>query len=568
MFSSVSAFIPELGAGVTDYASANAFSEYFAEYIAASFNGVHAVFWPVWSDTAMGALKTSKFYDMGFRSISYDEGLDILDRVIASDATVVLPVLGDGFDMQKAFSVSPRQLASEISEARKEKNCGTCDSLEKTVMEAISAETGIENIDYDDDFYDLGIDSIIMIDVMQVLEEKLDIVMDPAAFVDYPSIRKMSDYIRKNFEVGTQPAEQDISVETVREDIRSSVTSGDDQADKKKKIAVIGMACHFPKSENIQGFWENIVNGIDCISEIPSSRWDWREYYSDSHCKGKTISRWGGFIDNIELFDPGFFNISENDAIYLDPLVRQFLEVTAETFDDAGYTREEIAGRKISVIAGARSGPFSEKYHTDSAHSITGMGQNFIVAHVAQFLDLKGPAFTVDSACSSSLMSIHLGCRSILNGEAEMAVVGGTEILLDEKPYILLSSAKALSPDGKCYTFDERANGFVPGEGCGAVLLKEYESAVREGDKIYAVIEASAANNDGKTMGITTPNLKAQKEIILTALDKADIDPSTIGYVETHGTGTMIGDPIELKALSEVYSSFCDKKRYCAVGSV
>ena len=568
MFSSVSAFIPELGAGVMDYASANAFSEYFAEYIAASFNGVHAVFWPVWSDTAMGALKTSKFYDMGFRSISYDEGLDILDRVIASDATVVLPVLGDDFDMQKAFSVSPRQLASEIFEVRKEKSCGTSDSLEKTVMEAISAETGMEYIDYDDDFYDLGIDSIIMIDVMQVLEEKLDIVMDPAAFVDYPSIRKMSDYIRNNFEVETQPAEQDISVETVREDIRSSVTSGDDQADKKKKIAVIGMACHFPKSENIQGFWEKIVNGIDCISEIPSSRWDWREYYSDSHCKGKTISRWGGFIDNIELFDPGFFNISENDAIYLDPLVRQFLEVTAETFDDAGYTREEIAGRKISVIAGARSGPFSEKYHTDSAHSITGMGQNFIVAHVAQFLDLKGPAFTVDSACSSSLMSIHLGCRSILNGEAEMAVVGGTEILLDEKPYILLSSAKALSPDGKCYTFDERANGFVPGEGCGAVLLKEYESAVRDGDKIYAVIEASAANNDGKTMGITTPNLKAQKEMILTALDRADIDPSTIGYVETHGTGTMIGDPIELKALSEVYSSFCDKKRYCAVGSV
>lgn len=568
MFSSVSAFIPELGAGVTDYASANAFSEYFAGYIAANFKGAHAVFWPVWSDTAMGALKTSKFYDMGFRSISYDEGIDILDRVIASDAAAVLPVLGDDCDMQKAFSVSPRQFVSEVPEARKVKSFANCDSIEKTVMEAISAETGMENIDYDDDFYDLGIDSIIMIDVMQNLEEKLDIVMDPSAFVDYPSIRKMSDYIRNNFEIRTPSAEQDTSADTLREDIHSSVTNEKYQTDKKKKVAVIGMACHFPGSENIQRFWDNIVNGVDCISEIPSSRWKWRDYYSDRHCKGRTISRWGGFIENIELFDPGFFNIPENDAVYLDPLVRQFLEVTAETFDDAGYTREEIAGRKISIIAGARSGPFSEKYHTDSAHSITGMGQNFIVAHVAQFLDLKGPAFTVDSACSSSLMSIHLGCRSILDGEAEMAIVGGTEILLDEKPYILLSSAKALSPDGKCYTFDERANGFVPGEGCGAVLLKEYESAVHDGDKIYAVIEASVANNDGKTMGITTPNLKAQKDIIMTAIDRADIDPSTIGYVETHGTGTMIGDPIELKALSEVYSSFCDEKRYCAVGSV
>lgn len=568
MFSSVSAFIPELGAGVIDYASANAFLEYYAEYIANSFKGAHAVFWPVWSDTVMGALKTSKFYDMGFRSISYDEGLDILDRVLTSDAAVVLPVLGEGCDMRKAFSVCPRQLTLKVSEVREEKNSGGNDSLEKTVMNAISAETGMDNIDYDDDFYDLGIDSIIMIDVMQALEEKLEIVMDPAAFVDYPSIRKMSDYIKKNFEIEALSVEKAVESEILKEDICFPVSNEECLMNKKRKIAIIGMACHFPGSKNIQSFWDNIVNGRDCISEIPSSRWDWRDYYSDKPYEGKTISKWGGFIDNIDLFDPQYFNISESDAVYLDPLARQFLEVTAEIFDDAGYTREEIAGKKVSVIAGARSGSFSEKYHSDSAHSITGMGQNFIVAHVAQFLDLKGPAFTVDSACSSSLLSIHLGCKSILNGEAEMAIVGGTEILLDEKPYILLSSAKALSPDGKCYTFDERANGFVPGEGCGAVLLKEYDSAIRDGDKIYAVIEASVSNNDGRTMGITTPNLKAQKDLIMTALDKAGIDPSTIGYIETHGTGTMIGDPIELKALSEVYTSFSNKKRYCAVGSV
>jgi acyl transferase domain-containing protein len=174
----------------------------------------------------------------------------------------------------------------------------------------------------------------------------------------------------------------------------------------------------------------------------------------------------------------------------------------------------------------------------------------------------------VDTACSSSLTAIHLACQSLITKESSIALAGGVDILLDEKPYLLLSDGKALSPDGKCHTFDESANGFVPGEGAGAVLLKNLEQAVKDGDHIYAVIDASAINNDGHTMGITTPNPEAQREVIKAALKRGRISPDTISYIETHGTGTMIGDPIELRALNKVFTEFTQERQFCGVGSV
>ncbi|HET9279736.1 MAG TPA: polyketide synthase, partial [Flavitalea sp.] len=201
-------------------------------------------------------------------------------------------------------------------------------------------------------------------------------------------------------------------------------------------------------------------------------------------------------------------------------------------------------------------------------NTILGIAQNFIAAHASHFFNFKGPNMVVDTACSSSLSSLHLACQSLLLGESEIALAGGVDLLLNEKYYKILSEMGALSPDGKCHTFDEKANGFVPGEGCGVVLIKTLQRAIADGDQIYAVIEGSALNNDGYTMGVTTPNPEAQQAVIGEALMRARVEPDTIEYVEAHGTGTGIGDPIELKALTQCFQKNNEDFGYCGVGSV
>ena len=225
-----------------------------------------------------------------------------------------------------------------------------------------------------------------------------------------------------------------------------------------------------------------------------------------------------------------------------------------------------LSGRRVGVFAGARASRYAERISSPGKHSVTGVGQNFIAAFVSHVLDLRGPSLVLDSACSSSLAAVHLACQSLQSGDSELAIAGGVDLLLDEKPYLFLSAAHALSPDGRCRTFDEKANGFVPGEGVGCVLLKPLANALADGDPIYAVIEGSAINNDGHTLGITTPGVEGQVDVIERALLKADVAPSTISYIETHGTGTMIGDPIELRALSRVFAK--DPPSHCALGSV
>jgi polyketide synthase PksL len=334
------------------------------------------------------------------------------------------------------------------------------------------------------------------------------------------------------------------------------------------KVAVIGMACHFPGAPDKDTYWRNLAGGVNSIVEIPADRWDKHALYAPEYGKGKSISKWGGFIRDIDLFDAKYFRFSEEDAPYIDPLMRQFLEVSVDTLHDAGYTKKELSGRKVSVFVGSRAGLYAPHLDSVNRNGILGIGQNFIAAHASHFFNWKGPNLVVDTACSSALVAIHLACQSLFSGESEMALAGGVDILLDEKPYLLLSEGRALSPDGQCRTFDEKANGFVPGEGCGAVLLKLLDQAIADGDQIYAVIDSTAINNDGHTMGATTPNPEMQSAVIRDALRKGELNASTISFIEAHGTGTMIGDPIELRALTRIFREFTPDTQFCGVGSV
>jgi acyl transferase domain-containing protein len=278
------------------------------------------------------------------------------------------------------------------------------------------------------------------------------------------------------------------------------------------------------------------------------------------------MSRWGGFIEDVERVNPALFGLAPEEAADLDPLIRLFTETSLAAVQDSPYDSVSLKRRRVGVFAGARGTRYAERIAFPGKHSVTGVGQNFIAAFVSHVLDLRGPSLVLDSACSSSLAAVHLACQSLHSGDSELAIAGGVDLLLDEKPYLFLSAAHALSPDGRCRTFDAKANGFVPGEGVGCVLLKPLASAVADGDHVYAVIDGSAINNDGHTLGVTTPGVDGQVDVIERALQKANAAPHSVSYIEAHGTGTMIGDPIELRALARVFAN--DPPAHCAIGSV
>ncbi|MCP4357639.1 MAG: polyketide synthase, partial [Chloroflexi bacterium] len=306
----------------------------------------------------------------------------------------------------------------------------------------------------------------------------------------------------------------------------------------------------------------------------PVGRWDADTFYGPLPGQAaKTYTNYGAFIDNIEYFDAKFFGISDEHALTMDPQHRIMLELAQELLDGSGYRPDELAGTNTGVFIGAKENLYvRNSYHLVPQPAlqqvlVSSIG-NMIAARISDFYNLKGPSQVIDTACSSSLVAIHNACQSILRGETELAIAGGIFLMVDAFAHIGLSQAKVLSDDGKSHIFDERAKGFVLGEGGGLVVLKRYDAAVRDHDQILGVILGSAVNNDGKTMGLTVPDQAAQKAVIEEALNRSRITPDTITYLEANGTGTLLGDPIEIKATSEVYRQYTTDRQYCAVGSV
>ncbi|MDQ0115571.1 SDR family NAD(P)-dependent oxidoreductase [Paenibacillus harenae] len=580
LFSSVAGTIPMLAVGLSDYAAANGYMDYYAAYQRSQGRlWFQAIQWPNWKEVGMGDVTGKLYTEMGLTAHDTSDGLQMLDFAMThkKDAAIMPAVVdADVFEPERLLYARPAKretfmkmeenqsanIVPSLNESTKSK-ASSDETIEK-LKEMFSNELLIpkEKLDGEASFGELGVDSILINVLTKKVEEWIGMKLDPSLFLEYPTLNQFADYL--------QPAAalEETDPPNPSQPPEASKQSGETSMRKaSSKIAVIGVGCHFPGAENKDDYWRNLVNGTSSIVEVPDSRWDKRVLYSPTYEKGKSISKWGGFLDQIERFDPRYFGISEEDALHLDPLIRQFMEVTAQTLHDAGYEKHELSNKNVGVFVGSRVGNYGSRISDIRKSTITGIGQNFIGAHISHFFNWKGPNLVVDTACSSSLVSIHLACQSLLSGESEIALAGGVEILLDEQLYLILSEGMALSPDGRCHTFDEKANGFVPGEGAGAVLLKPLDKALQDGDRIYAVVEATAVNNDGTTMGITTPNLEAQSAMIHSALTKGEIDASSISYVETHGTGTMIGDPIEMKALTKVFRAFTEEKAFCGVGS-
>ena len=299
------------------------------------------------------------------------------------------------------------------------------------------------------------------------------------------------------------------------------------QALRSEPIAIVGMGCRFPGGgSDPASYWRMLEAGTDAIREVPADRWDWKRFFdADPAAPGKITTRWGGFLDAIDGFDAAFFGIAPREALHMDPQQRLFLEVVYEALEDAGLTRERLAGSRAGVFAASYHSDYAQMIYSArpmiGAHTVTGAAHSVLANRLSYLLDLRGPSVSIDTACSSSLVALHLACQSLRQGECDLAIAGGVSLMITPELSIALSKWGFLAEDGRCKTFDVRANGFVRGEGCGAVVLNRLGDALADGDTVLALVRGTAVNQDGRTNVMTAPSGLAQQAVVREALANA-----------------------------------------------
>jgi|GEM_PF-1407354 len=465
--------------------------------------------------------------------------------------------------------------------------------LKKTIRAVLVDTLEMNQTDIKDDvaFSDMGVDSMGGIDLIDRLKGKLQVELSPAELLEHSTVTALAKHIRVQFgktetalasssndsqplaDVSEPPQEQTNETTTQSPKTQPGLTNlpptDPSTRNETEPIAIIGVAGRFPGAADIEKFWANLTDGKSTITEVPQSRWNWRHYgdFTASELHNE-VCRWGGFIDDVEMFDADFFNISPREAKHMDPRQRIFLEEAWKALEAAGYTSDRLDGTKCSVLVGCQEGSYITTIPGETSSDIwRGNTNSILAARISYFLNLQGASLAIDTACSSSLAAVHLACESIRNGSSEMALAGGVSLALTPEFLVAFGNAGMLAADGKCKAFDACADGFVVGEGVGVIVLKALEAALRDGDRIEGLILGSQMNQDGRTNGITAPNGAAQTELECDVYERYAIHPESISYVETHGTGTQLGDPVEFQALHRAFRKFTDKKQYCAIGS-
>ncbi|MDA0702894.1 MAG: SDR family NAD(P)-dependent oxidoreductase, partial [Proteobacteria bacterium] len=587
LYSSISASVPSLAGGLVDYAAANAALEAHAvEAWSRGERHIRAIAWGSWTESGLGAADADRLAALGLAGLSDVEGVALFERALRIEAPVVVATgLLENAPLEAWPLARPASAGVAAPSATVPSAARAPGSSPTTVPSAgmlswlsdvFARELRLpaDELDPDRRFEDYGVDSILLADLVVALEGGLGTKLEPGLLLEHRTLATLAAHLEPEHGApGGVPTPSMPHATPIHAAPRPSPASPTVQpaASPDRRIAVIGLACDLPGAADAEAFWANLAGGVDSIREVPEDRWPVDRLYDPEGGPGRSVSKWGGFIEDVALFDAGYFGIPEEDAASLDPLVRKALEVSVQCLRHGGYRDEDLKGSRTGVFLGARMGDYGRRAATRRKRALTGSAQNFIAAQVAHCLDLHGANLVVDTACSSSLTAVHLACRSLLDGESDYALAGGVDLLLDETPYLGLSAGQALSPRGRCRTFDAGADGFVPGEGAGVVLLRRLDAAIAAGDRILAVIEGGAVNNDGRTMGLTTPNPEAQEAVIRAALVRAEAAPESVSYVEAHGTGTLIGDPIELKALGRALGDTGQataETGRCGVGSV
>ncbi|MBB3120970.1 SDR family NAD(P)-dependent oxidoreductase [Pseudoduganella violacea] len=462
---------------------------------------------------------------------------------------------------------------------------------EQVLRDVLAKALGVPaaTLDAHSPFEKFGINSLLVAELNGVLEASFG-SLPKTLFFEYQTIGQMAAYflrrhaarLRQLLGQGAAPALPAAQADVPALVVPSAVPQAAPQAPPRQvagaapgerfEVAIVGMAGRYPQAADLDAFWRNLRDGVDSITEIPAERWSLDGFYDPAKAKaGSSYGKWGGFIDGMDEFDPLFFNIAPREAELMDPQERLFLQTAYGAMEHAGYTRATLGGMgEVGVFAGVMYQEYQLHGVQESAQgrplSIAGSAAS-VANRVSYHLNLYGPSMSVDTMCSSSLTAIHLACQSLRNGDCQAALAGGVNLSIHPNKYILLSQNRFVSSKGRCESFGEGGDGYVPAEGVGVVLLKPLQRAIADGDQIHGVICGSAINHGGRTHGYTVPHPQRQAAAIARALSVAGVAPQAVSYVEAHGTGTALGDPIEVAGLMQAYGA-APRQTPCALGSV
>ena len=457
---------------------------------------------------------------------------------------------------------------------------------------AQSTKNPLAAVQPDTEFADLGIDSLIIHALNGELSQRFGEVA-VTLFFECRDIRSVADRMLRDYRPAvvahlstrSAPAEPPVAQQSPGPETHPAParpaspprrSNAVHERGATQPIAIIGLDARFPGADTLDEFWTGLCDGTDSITEIPRDRWDHDRYFDPRRgVPGKVYAKWGGFLSDVDRFDAAAFGIAPSEAQFMDPQERLFLESAYGCLEFAGYSRERLRtehDNEVGVFAGASFNNYQLIQHEADLTRHGGPAgvlnsQTYAIANRVSFTyDLRGPSITLDTACSSSLYAVHMACESLRRGECALAIAGGVNLSLHPSKFQMMARYQFLSSDGRCRAFGEGGDGYVPAETVGSFLLKPLDAAERDGDRIYGVIRGSALTHGGRTNGFTVPNPAAQALAIERALRQAAVDPDTISYLEAHGTGTQLGDPIEIAGVTAAFGSA--RKQYCAVGSV
>ncbi|WP_197041558.1 type I polyketide synthase, partial [Chondromyces apiculatus] len=568
-------------AGQANYAAANAFLDALAHHRRAEGLPAHSLHWGPWEGGGMAAglagAALARLARMGVGMIAPALGLSLLgEALLRPDAELLLmpidlsaaqrsfgaeiPPLWRELIVPKAVNRSPRtagfdaRLLGLDAAARRAEVEGM---VRAEIAKALSLPS-TSDVPEDRPLQELGLDSLMAVELRGVLSRRLGTLLPSTLAFDYPTARALSRHLLERLQIDETPSAAPVRPSAPREE----------------PVAIIGFGCRYPGGvRNAETFWTLLEQGVDAIREVPRERWDIDALYDpDPDAPGKMMTRSGGFLDDIDRFDPAFFGISSREAQKMDPQQRLLLETSWEALESAGLVSERMMNSDTGVFVGlmyhdygALAGSTPEAF---DGYVGTGGSGSIASGRISYWLGLKGPSLTVDTACSSSLATIHLACQSLRSGECSVALAGGVAVMLTPAAHVEFSRLRGLARDGRCKSFDASADGVAWSEGCGMVVLKRLSDAERDGDAILAVIRGSAVNQDGRSQGLTAPNGPSQEAVIRQALAQAGVSPASVGYAEAHGTGTPLGDPIEVQSLGAVYGAGRASDDPVLIGSV
>ena len=527
------------------YAAANAgLGALAAELRRAGRPVVHVAFGP-WTLGMAGPEVLRRLEALGIGALSVEEGLDLLGRALASPGEDRVILRLDPVAWRRSAG-TPRVralLGGEAPAAEAPRTGLAPDAIAEVVALELARVLGradASGLDRSRGFFDLGLDSMTAVAFARALEDRLGLTVPPTVAFDHGDLGTLVSWLTSRL----APA---AAVERPAVEGRA-----------EEPVAIIGMACRFPGGDDPEAFWRFLVGGGDAIRRVPPDRWDAERWYDPEPGRtGKAYVREGAFLDAVDGFDAAWFGISPREAAALDPQQRLLLEVGVEAVEDAGLPLDGLVRSRTGVFMGIGPSDYGRRFdpRVDAPDPYAGTGNepSFAAGRLAYALGVQGPTVGLNTACSTSLVTTHLACQALLAGECELALAGGVHLMLAPDTTIQLSQLQALSPTAHCHTFDAAADGYARGEGCGVLVLKRLSAAQRDGDRVLGVILASGVNHDGPSAGLTVPSGSAQQALLRSVLERSGLQPADVGLIEAHGTGTKLGDPIEVGAIKAVY---------------